>query len=114
MEEVQSRQTSTRPTTAGDATSGSDAQRSLMTDTRTVTEYQNLQDKQPDFLTTTNFERQERKREEKRQKILGYGHKHRQNIIDANKRDSDREAQKQTGDPNEAKQIDMEIQLEKR
>ena len=101
MEEVQSRQTSTRPTTAGDATSGSDAQRSLMTDTRTTDRVSEPAGQEPDFLRQQQTqERQERKREEKRQKDrIGYGQNIDQNIIDANKRDSDREAQKQTGDP---------------
>ena len=44
-------------------------------------------------------EREERKKEEKRQKAkIGYGQNIDQDIINANKRDSDREAQKQTGD----------------
>jgi hypothetical protein len=44
-------------------------------------------------------ERQERKKKEKEQKSkIGYGQNIDQDIINANKRDSDREAQRQTGD----------------
>jgi len=101
MEEIQSRQISTRPTTAGDATSGSDAQRSLMTDTRTTDRVSEPAGQEPDFLRQQQIqEKEERKREEKRQKDrIGYGQNIDQSIIDANKRDADREAQKQTGDP---------------
>jgi len=100
MEEVQSRQTSTRPTTASDAASGADAQRGLMTDTRRLDRVSEPAGQEPDFLRQQKTqERQERKQKEKEQKArIGYGQNIDQDIIDANKRDSDREAQKQTGD----------------
>jgi hypothetical protein len=104
MEEVQRRQastTTTAPTIGSQAASGADAQKSLMTpikqtggDASAAEEVRNRQQ------TQENKNRQERKREEKRQKDkLGYGQNIDQSIIDANKKDSDREAQKQTGDP---------------
>jgi hypothetical protein len=100
MEEVQSRQTSTAPTTASDAASGADAERGLMTDTRRLDRVSEPAGQEPDFLRQQKTkEREERKKKEKEQKAkIGYGQNIDQNIIDANKRDSDREAQRQTGD----------------
>ena len=83
MEEVQSRQTSTRPTTASDAASGADAQRGLMTDTRRLDRVSEPAGQEPDFLRQQKTqERQERKQKEKEQKArIGYGQNIDQDII---------------------------------
>jgi len=82
------------------AASGADAQRSLMTDSRRTSRVSEPAGQQPDFLgQQQTLEREERKKKEKEQKAkIGYGQNIDQNIINANKKDSDREAQKQTGD----------------
>ena len=87
-------------TAATRAASGADAQRSLMTDTRTPDRVSEPVGQEPDFLRQQQTqERQERKKKEKEQKSkIGYGQNIDQDIINANKRDSDREAQRQTGD----------------
>ncbi len=85
---------------ASDAASGADAQKSLMTDTRRLDGVSEPVGQEPDFLRQQQTqERQERKQKEKEQKArIGYGQNIDQDIIDANKKDSDREAQRQTGD----------------
>ena len=85
---------------ASDAASGADAQKSLMTDTRRLDRVSEPAGQEPDFLRQQQTqERQERKQKEKEQKArIGYGQNIDQDIIDANKKDSDREAQRQTGD----------------
>jgi len=106
MEEVQRRQASTTtaaPTIGSQAASGADAQKGLMTDNRKFDTISEPAGQQPDFLgqqPERGLSTSERKKEEKRQKDrLGSGENIDQSIIDANKKDSDREAQKQTGDP---------------
>ena len=85
---------------ASDAASGADAQKSLMTDTRRLDRVSEPAGQEPDFLRQQQTqEKQERKQKEKEQKArIGYGQNIDQDIIDANKKDSDREAQRQTGD----------------
>jgi len=88
MEEVVKRQAS------------KDKQESLMTPIRQTGGDASVAEEVRDRQQTQQIKnRQERKREEKRQKDrIGYGQNIDQSIIDANKKDSDREAQKQTGD----------------
>jgi len=82
------------------AASGADAQRSLMTDSRKTSRVSEPAGREPDFLRQQQItEKEERKKKEKEQKAkIGYGQNIDQDIINANKKDSDREAQKQTGD----------------
>lgn len=102
MEEVQRRQASTTtaaPTIGSQAASGADAQKGLMTDNRKFDTVSEPAGQQPDFLGQQQTKRQQRKKEEAIQKSkIGYGQNINQSIINANKKDSDREAQKQTGD----------------
>jgi len=81
------------------AASGADAQRSLMTDNRRFDRVSEPVGQQPDFLGQEQTERSKRKQREAEQKAkIGYGQNIDQDIINANKKDSDREAQRQTGD----------------
>ena len=97
MEEVQRRQSSTTtasPTIGSQAASGADAQKGLMTDNKKFDTVSEPAGQQPDFLG-----QQQRKKEETRQKSkIGYGQNIDQSIISANKKDSDNEAKRQTGD----------------
>ena len=86
-------------TAASRAASGADEQRSLMTDSRRLDRVAEPAGQQPDFLGQEQTERDKRKQREAEQKAkIGYGQNIDQDIINANKKDSDREAQRQTGD----------------